>query len=541
MFDGKKIIARYEELRAERRHYETAWQEEARLFAPGRRGFTDSDSRGGARMIGIYSSDQIMAANSLHSGLYGTLANQANQWMTLTTGDPDLLEAPNVREWTGIVSARVLNSFRPAVSSFYPQTTQIFRDDVIHGNACSYDELNEDRRRIVDLAIPLGEVVVAFDVFGDLVEVIRRYRMTGDKAASQFGYDTLPEKIRKAIDDGKADKFVFYHQTVKNEEWRPGALGPRGKAFASVYVAEEGKAIVKTGGYHEMPFTYPGWDRETGETYARGAAYVATPSARVLQSMERANLKMGQLASEPTILAPDRRAMPYRAKMVPGTVLYGAMIGGRRQVDAFAPTGGTGLSLEMTEQKVNQIKDAFYYSLLQLAGRTGMTATEVVEIQSERLRLMAPHLGNLQTEYLAPKVARRFALLWRAGQLPPPPPEMEGQPLDVQYLSAAAMAAKSAEGAAIVRLFDDLGALAAISPEHVQRAVDRLEPDGLVESLVDARGVPARALRSRDEADAISQARAEKAQQQEMLAMAGEAAGIGKDLSQMEAANRVAA
>lgn len=539
--DGKKIIARYDELRSERRCYEDAWEEEARLFSPGRRGMTNDSEKTPRQVQGIYSSDPIMAANALHSELYGTLTNQANQWMTLAIADTDLMEAPNVREWLGVVSSRVLNSFRPSVSSFYPKTIQTFRDVVIHGNACSYDELNEDRKKIVDLAIPLGEVVVARDAFDELSEVIRRYRLSADKAASHFGYDALPKKLQECVDKSKAEKFLFYHHVVKNDDWRPGYIGPKGKEFSSKYVCEVDCKIVKSGGYDEMPFTYPGWDRESGETYARGAAYIATPSARTLNLMEGANLELGQRSARPTILAPDRRSINYGMKPNPGTILYGAMVGGRAQIQPFLPTQGTGLSLEMTERKINQVKDAFLYNLLQLVGRTGMTATEVVEIQSQKLRLMAPHLGNQQTEYLVPKVQRRFAMLWRAGQIPPPPPEISGQPLDVQYLSAAAMAAKSAEGAAIVRLFDDLAPLAAISPEHVQRAVDRLDPDGLVESLSDARGVPSRVLRSRDVADEIAASRAQQQQQQEAIAIAGQAASIGADLSQIEAANAVPA
>lgn len=262
---------------------------------------------------------------------------------------------------------------------------------------------------------------------------------------------------------------------------------------------------------------------------------IALPDARVLNLMDAANLKAGQNAADPTLLAPDRDTWTLNGQVRPGQVVYGGVnMQGQRLIQPLERVNGTGLTLEMAERRVENIRDAFHWSLMQMAQRSGLTATEVIERQEEKHRLMAPNMGRLQGEYLAPKIARRFALLWRAGQIPPPPPEaaQRGMGLRVKYTSAAAMAQRSAEGAAVVRLLADITPLVQMGKT---RALDRVSEDDLIETLHEARGAPARILRSREDADAI----AAKRQEQEQAMMAIQAAQVGggvvKDLASAQA------
>ncbi|MEE3098695.1 MAG: portal protein, partial [Pseudomonadota bacterium] len=344
----------------------------------------------------------------------------------------------------------------------------------------------------------------------------------------RYGYDRLPEKLRQLADKGSRDRLTFFHHVGRNHAWRRGQLGPQGKRWFSIHAAEEGATVLRHAGYDDMPFFAPRWNVETGAVYARGPGWTALPAGRKLELMTAANLRAGQRAADPTLLAPSKEDWPLSGRIRPGHVLYGGVdMAGRQLVRALDVTSHTGLSLEMQQQAVEEMRDGFHWSLMNLAGRTGMTATEVIERQEEKLRLMAPHLGRIQEEYLAPKIARRFQLLWKAGQMPPPPPEAAGSPLTVEYTSAAAMAARSAEGAATVRLLADLGPLAEVKPE----VVDRLSVDDIVEVLAEARGAPARLLLSRDEAGQLRQARAEREQAASMLQAAQTGGGIARDLA----------
>ncbi len=532
-----EAIARWDELKRDRAHFESDWEEMSRLIRPQRGGFVSADP-GAARNEKALSSAPMIAQSNFASGLYGTMTNPANRWMSVAVSDPELAEFHSVKLWQNIVSDRILASFRPSISSFYSSAIQMFGDLSTFGNGAQYDEVRDGEGKILDVTLSLAEVVYDIDAFGRVVEVVRKFKITARAAVDMFGLDNLPKKVQDMAIKGSRDKLDFFHHVQKNMDWQKGRIGPGGKLWASLYVCAEGRAVVRNSGYDEMPFHAPRWEVDTGQIYGRGPGSTALPSARVVNRMEETNLRAAMKAADPTLLAPDREAMPIDGVVRPGEVLYGGVnFQGQKMIHSLDNYGGTGLTIEMADRKMEDIRDAFHWSLMNLAGRTGITDLEALDRQEANMRLMAPHMGRVQEEYLAPKIARRFNLLWRAGQLPPPPPELkEGVGLEARYESAAAQAQRSAEGASVIRLVNDLAPLAQIKP----RLMDRLSADDLVETLHEARGVPSRVLLSREAADKIGEQRAQQEQNQQAMEMAQAGGGVMKDMAQAQAAGAVA-
>lgn len=522
---------RWSELKSERSWHEQMWEDIARLMRPQRGGFSRTDP-GGRTHEKPLSSAPIMAQSNFAAGLYGTLTNPANRWFGFATNDPDLNKWHEGKLWLDRVTSRVLASFAPSVSPFYSASTQIFADIASFGNGAQYDELVQDERRILDVTLNLGEVCYDIDGHGEISEVVRRFYLKAPAALRMFGQKALPPKIMDMALKGDQTKLKFFQHVMRNDGFQPGRLGPKGKRWLSRYSCEEGRAEVRVGGYDEMPFFAPRWEVETGQVYGVGPGFVALASARAHLRMDEATLRAAQRASDPTLLAPDR-SWELSGQIRPGKVVYGAIdVAGRQMLKPLDIDTNLGLTLEEKQAKLEEIKDAFHYSLMNLAGRTGMTATEVATITEERQRLWAPHQGRIQQEYLARKIERRFSILWRAGQIPAPPKGMEGVALEVKYESAAAAAQKATEGTATMRVLQDVAPLVQFMP----RLAERLDPDGLIEVLMDARGAPARIARSREEADAIAAERQQT--QQTMMALQAAQAGAGamKDGAQAMAA-----
>jgi len=522
---------RWSDLKSERSWHEQMWEDIARLMRPQRGGFSRTDP-GGRTHEKPLSSAPIMAQSNFAAGLYGTLTNPANRWFGFATNDPDLNKWHEGKLWLDRVTSRVLASFAPSVSPFYSASTQIFADIASFGNGAQYDELVQDERRILDVTLNLGEVCYDIDGHGEISEVVRRFYLKAPAALRMFGQKSLPPKIMDMALKGDQTKLKFFQHVMRNDGFQPGRLGPKGKRWLSRYSCEEGRAEVRVGGYDEMPFFAPRWEVETGQVYGVGPGFVALASARAHLRMDEATLRAAQRASDPTLLAPDR-SWELSGQIRPGKVVYGAIdVAGRQMLKPLDIDTNLGLTLEEKQAKLEEIKDAFHYSLMNLAGRTGMTATEVATITEERQRLWAPHQGRIQQEYLARKIERRFSILWRAGQIPAPPKGMEGVALEVKYESAAAAAQKATEGTATMRVLQDVAPLIPVMP----RIVERFDPDGLIEVLMDARGAPARIARSREEADAIAAERQQT--QQTMMALQAAQAGAGamKDGAQAMAA-----
>ena len=526
-------MRRWDELRQERAQFEPDWNDIARLIRPQRGGFGHGEV--GDRMLEKpLNSQPIMAQQNFAANLFGTMNNPANKWMGLAFEDPDLNRYKATKEWLDTASARVLASFRSSVSSFYPATVQLYSDIASVGNGALSDEINLALRRFMDVTVSLAEVVWDIDAWGEVNEVVRRFTITAHAAVEMFqGRGALPAAIMDRADKLEATKYRFYQHILRNPERIKGRLGAKGKPWLSRYVSEEGTALISEGGFDEMPFDIPRWEVETGFTCGVGPGFVALASARTANLMDAATIRAAQNAADPTKLVPDRDVWELSGKLRPGSFIYGGVnAAGQRMVQQLEAHGNIGLTIEEKREKFAAINDAFYGQLMNLQGRTGVTPLEAMEIQEERMRLMAPNLGRVQHEFLRPKIARRFAALMKAGQIPPPPKEAEEQPLNVSYQSAAAMAQRSAEGAAIMRILADISPLIQLKP----RLADRIDEDALIEALHEARGAPASILRSREDADALTRQRAEAQGAAEGMAMAGQGAEVVRNLAQASAA-----
>jgi hypothetical protein len=518
---------RWDELKSDRARHEGDWEAIARLIRPQRGGFS-MDNPNDRTLEKPLSSAPIMAQINFASGLYGALTNPTDRWFRFETVDDDLNAWKPMAEWLDTVTTRVFASFAPAVSPFYSQATMIFSDIAAFGNGAQYDEVAAGERKILDVTLSLAEAVWDIDGFGRVCEVVRRFYLTPRAAIDMFGAEALPPKILEYAEAHSTDKHAYFHHVGKNAMFEPGRIGARGKRWFSRYACEVGDHLIRESGYDEMPFFAPRWEVESGAIYGTGPGFNALASARTHHRMDEATLRAAQRAADPTILAPDRYSWPLNGTIRPGQVVYGGVNQrGDMMLRSLEGPRDIGLTLQEKQAKIEEIRDAFHYTLMNLAGRTGMTATEVMTINEERMRLWAPHMGRVQEEYLAPKIARRFSLLWKQRQLPPPPEGADGVALQVQYTSAAAMAQRSAQGAAAVRVIEDIAPLASLDPRYM----DRIDPDGLFEVLMQARGAPARMMRSRDDADAIAQARASAEQQAQQMQMLQQGAGAARDMA----------
>src|SRR5690606_36917795 len=83
------------------------------------------------------------------------------------------------------------------------------------------------------------------------------------------------------------------------------------------------------------------------------------------------------------------------------------------RLEPIQSVGNMAITYEMAQAKRNVIREAFYVDQLQLVNSPQMTATEVMARTDEKLRLMAPMIGRIQSELLGPIIERSFRILFR--------------------------------------------------------------------------------------------------------------------------------
>lgn len=265
---------------------------------------------------------------------------------------------------------------------------------------------------------------------------------------------------------------------------------------------------------------------------------LALPDVRMINAMSRETIVAAQRATMPPLLA-ARELAEARVNLAPGAITYaGVSQEGRALVQPLVSGTRPDIGLEMQEQRRHAIKDAFHYSLLQLVGSPQMTATEALIREEDKLRLMGPHLGRVQGEFLGPLIEERiFGILIRQsepfwvngadGPLPLPPDPLVGRDIRVDYVSPLARAQKTADGKAILRTLESLLPLAQADPS----VLDMVDADAAARALAEAWGAPAGLLRDSETVAALRQQRQQMEMLQTMLNAGDQGAGAIEKLA----------
>lgn len=503
----------------------------AQIYRPERQGFT-GQGKNDLNLHKQFSSAGLVAAGNATASLYSTLSNPANRWLEASSGDDDLDKFDTVAAWNDIVSRRMLASFGASMSNYYNSAVSWVGDVVALGSGVMVSDAAQGKRRFRDTCVCLTDCVFGTDSWGEVNELIVVRRLTAVNAAREFGVKTLPEKLRdKAANGDNSDTFEFLQAIQINDDFTPNMFGVKGKPWVSTHVSVEGCTVVKQGGMTEQSFAVPRWMTDGQSALGRGLGYLNLAAGLKLQAQERDNLQAGALAARPPLATIGTKAMRNMAQLSPGKFLHGGMLpNGTQGVKPVFTHQGMPVTLEMVNSTKDEIENGWHAALLSLVGRTGLGNLEVIERQEERLRLQAPFMGRLQTEGLTPLLERRFALLWRAGQIPPPPPELKGRPLVMKFTSVAARAQRAEEGVATARLLEDTYKLAERHPDP-QQVWDNVDIDGAYDVLAEARGVPRRALRTDKEIEKLRADRAKEAEAANAMATAAQGASIGKDMA----------
>ena len=469
--DRRYILSRHEELRGLRVQEEPAWRDIAEMLSPEDNQFTGPKTK--ADYGAIYDSTPLYAHDDFVSGLFGQATNPANRWFLLGDADPEMSAYKPVKDWLWAVSNIIGYSFQPAVSPFYAEVPAWFADIGAFGNGALYTQEFNDGR-ILDKSIPLRELYLERDVLGDLDTVHRAYRMSRRQAARVFGESP-------GLSGMQGGEVTIIHAVFRNDDWKPEKLDSH--RFHSVYCSPDVQGLWRVSGYREMPYHIPAWQRGIGPHWGRGPGHRVRADMRTLNEMERVHLVAANFAAEPPLLVHQDSDLTA-ADIEPNALLHGGISEqGKELARVLNRSQNLQLSMQQSEQRRKAIRDGFYFSMMQVVNRPQMTATEVLGYKEENLRLMGPNLARIQHGGLSPLIARRFAMLERMRVLPPPPRELEGRALSVQYISPLALAQKASEGRAVMQL---VGATAQIAQFRLEVQRHRAQAQQRQTQLADA-------------------------------------------------------
>jgi len=510
-----RLDKRYKTLQSQRSNWEKHWQELADFMLPRKADITKKRTQGDKRTELIYDGTAIHAVELLASSLHGMLTSPSTPWFSMRYRDPGLQRDDAANEWLELCMDQMYQHFNR--SNFQQEIHELYYDLVVFGTGAFYVSAEADGLRFACRHI--AEICISEDPDGRVDTVYRKFKLSARAIAMQFPEATLPRTVAKDLEDDPYKEHEVIHAVFPRGEAK-GRLAKQ-KPVASVYYLADNRELLSEGGFDEFPFMCPRFVKDSVSMYGRSPAMTALPDVKMLNKMSETTIKAAQKQIDPPLMVPDDGfVLPVRT--TPGALNF-YRTGTRDRLEPLQIGANNPLGLNMEEQRRNAIRQAFYVDQLLMSQGPAMTATEVLQRNEEKMRLLGPVLGRLQSELLQPLISRSFALLLRNGLLPAAPEQLQGQDIDIEYVSPLAKAQKLTDLQSMLRGFEVMMQVAEIAP-----VMDYLDSDKLVQYLVEVTGIPARVIRSDDEVARIRRQQAQAAQQQqemEQQMMSAEAAG----------------
>lgn len=530
----QRLLKRWAKLENERSTHVAHWRDLANNFHPRRGRWLSKDRNQSQRTGNIINPTPMHALRVLVSGMMAGITSPSRPWFRLTTPEPALAEIRAVKVWLHHVEGLMRLLF--ARSNLYNCLHQVYGDVAIPGVAALHVE--EDPEDLIrGYVFPIGSYALANSQRMHVDTVYRETTLTVSQLVEKFGYENCSDNVRAAWDrQDYDDEHDVLHVVEPNREHEPGVLGPKGKRYRSIWLEKAGnhEKLLRVAGYDDFPIMCPRWEASTESPYASTSPGMeALPECKALQDKERRKLQMIQKSVEPPMIGPAHLMGQGGVNLLPGAfTAIDATQQGQRAEPAMVINANQIEQARMdaaeSERRIQAMLFADLWLLVTATDTPHMTAREIQERHDEKMMQLGPALERLQDELLDPLIDRVFGIMLRAGVLPPPPEELQGVELRVEYISMLADAQKIIGTRSIEQATSYVLQVAQAKPE----ALDWFDEGAAIRAMFDAVGSPPDMLADPESVQAMRQQRAQAQQQQMQAENVAQQAAATKDLAQ---------
>lgn len=536
--EAQRVSAKGEQLKQDRdSKWLPKWKNQRDYLSPSEGQFEGDEVNDGKRRDQKMNNKRpIRSAQTLAAGMASGMASQARPWFNLEapTGVP---RNSNVLRWLFEVQESMRNVL--AKSNLYNILPQLFHSQGVYGTGCMA-ALPDEQDVVRFYHYPIGTYALDTSARGVVDTFYREYTMTARQMEQQFGRDSLKPNTQQMAEKGSLLAITVCHLIEPNPDADMTRADNLSMPWRSTYW-EKGSndgLVLRQSGFQTFPIMAPRWDVNGVNVYGSGPGDVALGKSRELQLLEADKLRIVQQLARPAVTAPlSMRGMA--ANLVPGgTVWVPDQLVGQAFQPAYVPDPS---ALPNVRAEIDQceraVAEAYFEDLFLLISQADgqMTATEVIQRKEEKMLMLGPVVERNNDELFDPLMDQVFQIMVEQSTprwlglmpgvplIPPPPEELAGVPLTVEYISILAQAQKAIAAGTIERSLQFTGLMI---QSGFPEAADSINPDAMQAAYYAAIGAPPTILRDAEQVAGIRQARAEQ-QQQQMMAEQGMAMAQG--------------
>lgn len=541
---GNEIVERFNALKSNRSTLDTVLQQIEEVVVPYRGEFYKDMSNEASvnwKRTGLYDNTAGISCNLLASQMHGNLTSPVTKWFGLTFRDPDTKDDHAAVEWLEDAESKVWQTLQE--SNFDTAAPEMYLDIGGFGTSIvTMEDIDDLTWKGVNFnTMPVMDTYFESDQDGMPFRIYRHLRYTLLELDDTFD---LPKSMRPknrentSVDQTEDVIFVIYKEP-ENSEYQGKPMAPTLRPVQWRYVHKETGKILKkkgskiaAGGYYDFPGMTIRWQKTAGSRWGYSPAMIMLADIRQLNTMQYMIDEAWAKAIDPPMMAEDTAVVGDLDNVPGGLTIVSTM----DALKPLYPASAFNVGYEGIDRKQESIRAGFFVDKLELKDSPQMTAYEVQVRYERMLRLLAPTLGRLKTDFLMPVVQGIFNRLLRMGQLDDLPESMVDAELDIEFTGPLPRALKGEIADGMERWLLGMSQQLEINPE----SIDIVDFDQYNRTLAEQRGVPADSLKTQDEVIAVREERAEQMKAQQEIAQvqaAGEAAkAVGEGGQAVQAA-----
>ena len=522
---------RWSALKQERSSWYGHWSDVSSYLLPvNGRYFISDRNKGLKRHNAIYDSTGTRALRVLAAGMMSGMTSPSRPWFRLSIPDRDLMQYQPVKQWLNRVTVQIQDVF--SRSNAYRVLHSMYEELGAFGTASAL--IAEDYHSIIHMhPFTIGEYAIATDWKGNVVTLYREFDKTVGEIVKEFGLDSCSNTVKLCFQRGALDEWVTLIHAIEPRADRDlSKQDAKNMPWKSIYYersATEGN-VLRESGFKSFPCVAPRWATVGGDIYGVSPGMEALGDIKQLQAQQFRKSQAIDYQANPPIQVPT--GMKNREiELFPGGISYYDASSGTQGIKTAFEVNLNLQTLLLDIQDVRgRINGCFYSDIFMMISQQDqrMTATEVAERHEEKMLMLGPVVERLNNELLDPLVETVFERLLTAGMLPPPPEELQGNDLNVEYVSMLAQAQQAIAVNGIDRFVANLGQIALIKPE----VLDKFNSDHWVDKYSDSLGIDPELIIGGEQLALVRKQHAQQLQQAQQAAQLQQGSEILKNAGQ---------
>jgi hypothetical protein len=468
----------------------------------------------------IYDSTAPVAADLLASQIHSNLTSPSIRWFELRFRVESINDRQEAKEWLDAVQNQIWQTLLE--SDFNMEIAEAYLDLVSFGTAVLFEEeLNEKTwEGVTFTAMPVRHTCFEYGADDNLLRFYRRLQYTRLQIKDRWPDFDMSELPGSDTDVDTRHDIIFcvYQRNKKEANTR---MEPTSRPYGYKYIVHSSAQQLEEGGYYDMPAFVTRWKKVSGSHWGHSPAFIALSDILQLNEVVAQTSEAREKEIDPPMKTTERGLLGD-LDLRPGSL---TVVAEMDELDRLLDPNPQLFQGDAEIDRLQQsIRSTFFIDKLELKESPQMTATEVMVRYERMQRQFAPTLGRLQADLLDPLIELTFRTLQRNGMIPPPPPGLEEQVLDIEYTGPIPRAQKNEQAQNISVWIGELAGLSQVMPD----ILDVPDSDAVARELATDRGVPARLLHSEEDVRLVREARAEQ-EQAMMNAQALQETGAGME------------